>query len=168
MKFQNFYNLVCNSPTLNEADAMEDAKELAADPALTTNTPFADKPIAQPMQSVQPMMFTTMTNDDKIDYLMKNSTIVNKPNKTEEEKRAIAAHMVANNLFDQEMFDDMEARNLAKLEEPEAGGALEELPPELEADIPTPEDIEDVNPAMRSHRRLGELESEDELEGRPD
>jgi hypothetical protein len=168
MKFENLYRLVVNSTTLNEADALEDAQELSDDPELGINTddtePMSDVGFPAPTETVDPMM---LSPDEKVEYLMKNSKILNKnPNWTDNDKRAKAEYIVKNDLFDA-FVEPIEARLSGTAEEPEAQ-AMEELPPDLESDEPTPEDIEDISGPLGAEQELRRREQEDEEEGMPD
>jgi hypothetical protein len=156
MKFENLYRIVINSKSLNEATDLELGQELADD--TTADTQFTDKPVTSaPM--VDP---TSMSDDDKIEYLMKHSTIINKnPNRTDAEKHAQAAYLVKNDLFET-MYDVIQSKLEAGADM--ANGAMEALPPDIESDVPEADDIEDISGSLGASKRLGQLETEEEEE----
>lgn len=153
MKFENLYKLM-----VNEAIDIEDTEELKADPvSIEANTPF---PAMEPTLTPE-----AMTNDQKVDYLVKNSKVINRnPNKTEAEKIAQAKWIIENGFFDSfaETIGERQAA-IQDIGEPEAE-ALEELPPELEADEPTPEDVVDIKTGLSAHKTLRQREQEAEEE----
>lgn len=162
MKFDKLYKLI-----VNEADELTDQADLAEVSATPDVTPSVSNDPA------------TMSDEEKVEYLMKNSLILNKnKDKTETEKRAQASYMVKNGFFDAMlggMADREAVRKSIKTElagDEEVGGGetiddvegLEELPSDLAADVPETSDIEDIGGGLSTYRRQKKEELEDEEE----
>jgi hypothetical protein len=97
-----------------------------------------------------------MNHEEKIQYLMQYSRILNKnPNWTDNDKRAKAEYLVNNDLFDA-FIDPIEARFEAEQEEdPNA---------DITAGADGLEDIGDIKSSFRADRELRQREMEDEEE----
>ena len=141
MKFENLFRLM-----INEADEIEDLAELDSD-ITTEKTP------------------DQMSDDEKIDYLVQNSTIIQtgkggvELSPTEKVKKAKDA--IDNGFFDA-LYDGIQVKKDAMMSA-EPVGALDELPMDLESDEPTDEDVLDV-PALgnfRKEKRQDELDAEE-------
>jgi len=131
---------------INEADEIEDLAELDSD-ITTEKTP------------------DQMSDDEKIDYLVQNSTIIQtgkggvELSPTEKVKKAKDA--IDNGFFDA-LYDGIQVKKDAMMSA-EPVGALDELPMDLESDEPTDEDVLDV-PALgnfRKEKRQDELDAEE-------
>jgi hypothetical protein len=97
MKFDQLYKLMVNTTIITESDELEDASELNQDSE--TINPDISSLSTTTTSSITPR--ATMSNEEKVEYLLKHSQIINKnPNKTEAEKRAIANYMVENGFFE--------------------------------------------------------------------
>lgn len=142
MRFDNLYKLMINT----ESEEIEDLAELDTD-ITTDKTP------------------DQMSEDEKIDYLVQNSTIIQTGkggaplSPTERVKKAKDA--IDNGFFDA-LYDGIQIKKDAMNAQPEVD-ALEELPADLELDEPTDEDVEDV-PALgdfRKEKRQQDMEEEE-------
>jgi hypothetical protein len=155
MKFDNLYRLVVNSSVLNEGSPSEDLKELNQDGAASgiPTQVSPDEGFTSPTARKDPR---AMNHEEKIQYLMQYSRILNKnPNWTDNDKRAKAEYLVNNDLFDA-FIDPIEARFEAEQEEdPNA---------DITAGADGLEDIGDIKSSFRADRELRQREMEDEEE----
>lgn len=127
MKFEQLYKLMVNN-TIKESDELEDTTELEQD------TEIENPDISSLSSPTEPNTTSraTMSNEEKVEYLLKHSQIINKnPNKTEAEKRAIANYMVENGFFEA-MLAGIADRELAN---------TNNLPDDEQIDTINPSDI---------------------------
>lgn len=152
MKFDSLYRIM-----INEAEAIEDTAELTADPLSTPAPELEGEGMDELAADVKPT-----TEDEMIDYLVQNSTIIGTGKGgrilTPTEKIKKAKDAIDNGFFDA-LYDGIQ---LKKAEKP----AVEELPSDLESDLPTDDDMNDV-PAVDEFRKEKEQEDleADELSG---
>jgi hypothetical protein len=148
MEFDKLYKIFMNE-TLNEAEAHEDLRELQNDPTV----------------GVDPTNVATFSDEEKVDYLMKHSKILNQnPNWTDNEKRAKAEYLVTNDMFDA-LAEPIEVR----MQSDEMGGddvmgALEQLPVELDTNLASDDDMDEIKGGYDSEQELRRREQEDEDE----
>lgn len=150
MKFENLYRLV-----INEAEAIEDVKELASD---TQEQQHEDELLTKAMNGDK------MTENDMINFLITHSDIVSKgkdgipltpTEKIEKAKRIIELGA----------FESIRDGVIDRIEKQKAEvGALEQLPPELEDPNATPDDIRDIQAGLSDYERMKKLEGEGEEE----
>lgn len=144
MKFESLYRII-----INEAEAIEDLGELSGD--ATSQGMGIDPTGTESDLETSPDL---MSQDQKIDFLIKHSTVINNnKNLTRAEQEAKAEFIIQNGFFDA-IYDGVIQRKAND------AGALEQLPAELEDPNATPDDIEDIKPALADHQRQRKLDAE--------
>ena len=152
MRFDTLYKFM-----INEAEAIEDTAELTADPLSTPAPELEGEGMDELAADVKPT-----TEDEMIDYLVQNSTIIGTGKGgrilTPTEKIKKAKDAIDNGFFDA-LYDGIQ---LKKAEKP----AVEELPMDLESDLPVADDLTDV-PALGEYEKekRSQQDSENEFSG---
>lgn len=161
MKFDNLIKIV-----LNEADEyidqreLDDVDDISSDTDITSDD--ADITSDTAINDIEPE--NTMTSDDnmtdeqKIDFLVKHSKIINRnPDKTESQKIADAKSIVKNGYFDafKEAIDDRQ------ISDPNADISDDNS---IGTEDATRDDIESLGSTYDSDVRMRKLENQDEEE----